>query len=157
MLNAAAATVLDPNVSAVVGRRVVIEPGDKTAEVVGVVGNRRMGGPTSDVSKDLYEPLAQSEDAYGSPLSLAVDGTGPVEALAQVVRGAVRDIDPDLPIYNIVPLEDLRALHLPTERATLAVTTASSAVSLGLCAVGLYGVLAQMVARRTREAEFGSR
>jgi ABC-type antimicrobial peptide transport system permease subunit len=99
----------------------------------------------------LYEPLAERRGWFDGRVSIAIDSASSPAVVVDAARAVLNGIDPDLTPYNVVPVRDLRALYLPTERLTLAVTSVFSTIALALCAVGLYGVLSQVVASRTRE------
>ena len=133
---------------AAVGARIRTE-GGAWRQVVGVVSDVRqdlLAPPSSEV----YLPLAQDPVAA---VSLIVRSHGEPMAMAPAVRGAVRDLDPDLPVFGVVSMADIVAGYFP---APIALAFASVAgVSLGLGALGLYGLVSFLVARRMRE--FGVR
>jgi ABC-type antimicrobial peptide transport system permease subunit len=67
------------------------------------------------------------------------------------IRGIVHEIDPNLPLYAMVTLEKQMEDSLVTERLVASLSSAFGFVATLLAAVGLYGVVAYTVARRTRE------
>jgi predicted permease len=143
---------LDERVAAVVGRRVRLGGGrGETAEVIGVARDVRLWRVGVLRHGQLYEPLTERRGWFDGRLSIAIDGANGSKAAVDAARVVLGRIDPDLTLYNVVTVRDLRARYLPTERLTLAVTSVFSTVALVLSAVGLYGILGQVVASRTRE------
>jgi putative ABC transport system permease protein len=72
-------------------------------------------------------------------------------ALAGVVKEEVRAIDPDLPIFNIQTMEDIRANLVAPQRLYMVLMGVFAGVALILATVGIYGVMSYSVTQRTHE------
>jgi ABC-type antimicrobial peptide transport system permease subunit len=81
-------------------------------------------------------------------------GTEPA-ALVRSVRAAIREVDPDQPIYDVRPMRDVIDRTLAGNRLNLVLMTAFAVIALLLASIGLYAVVAQRTAYRRRE--FGIR
>ena len=71
--------------------------------------------------------------------------------MAEVVRGAVRALDPNLPVENVRTLEELRSRYLATPRLTALLLALFAGLALMVTLAGLTGVIATSVSQRTRE------
>jgi len=129
-----------------IGRRIQLRK--ETLEIVGVVCN----GKTSDLrEKDqrfFYAPAAQSK--MGTVTFYVRTAQDP-SSITSTLRQAVRRQDANLPVFNIKTMERQIDESLSTDRLVAVLSAMFGVLATLLAAVGLYGVMAYMVVRRTRE------
>ena len=128
-------------------RRVTIA-GDMHRTVVGVVGDIRARALDDSVGMQMYLPLAESP---GPNLALVARGSMPTHVLAGHLSDAVIAEDPQQAVYNVRPMREVIATALTPRRVSTILITGFSVVALAMAAVGVYGVIAFAVTRRTRE------
>jgi len=71
--------------------------------------------------------------------------------MARTIRDAIQSVDPELPVFDLQPMERWTAKLLVNRRAAMLVSLMFSAIALLLAAVGIYGVLVYLVAARRKE------
>ena len=127
-----------------------IDPGTKTdIEIVGVVGDTKYENMREPIPHELYVPWIQQDFVLGMTAYVRSE-TAPVSFFSSL-RRAVREVDASVPMYEMRTLDQQVEISLVTERLLATLSSVFGILATLLAAIGLYGVMAFMVARRTRE------
>jgi predicted permease len=134
------------------GQRIQLD-GEHDVEVVGVVSDVRSHAVQQPSQPLFYLPAAQPHGipANIEPTSLEVRGTGDPALLTQQVRRAVAEAQSGLVLTDVRPFTEQVARSIVRERLLALLAGAFGLSALFLVAIGLYGVIAQWAAQRTRE------
>jgi ABC-type antimicrobial peptide transport system permease subunit len=117
-------------------------------EIVGVVRDSRYTGIREDPRPQIFFPYRQ---ATMENITFYVRTSGRPEAVMQTLRKEVAARDPLLPIFAVSTLDDRVARSVVNERLIAGLSAVLGGIATLLAVVGLYGVIAYTVTRRTRE------
>lgn len=137
-----------PNESAL-GKRIRIGgPESPWATVVGVVGTTKQFRLSEDPLEQAYLCYLQRPLIFTEAV---VRTTGDPTTLAAAIRGAIWRVDRDQPVWRVRPMDRVLDEARGGPRLIVSLMAAFALLSLVLAAVGVYGVMSYMVARRTQE------
>jgi predicted permease len=139
----------------VIGKKLKPGAGDGTPggppwrEIVGVVGNIRLGATQRELRPAMY--LAASQLNNWCCLYSVVRTSLDPQSLAASVQRIVSSMDKDIPVTQVRTMNELMFSELSQPRFATILLTTFAVLALVLTIVGLYGVMTYSVARRTRE------
>jgi predicted permease len=139
------------------GRRIRQTPNNPWREIIGVVGNERQEGVTQPAPTMVYWPL-MIKDFWDSPLFVQ-RGLGYAIRTSRLrdrtfiedVQRAVWAVNPNLPLARVRTLQSMYDASMAETSFTLVILGIAASVTLLLGVVGIYGVIAYIVAQRRRE------
>jgi predicted permease len=119
----------------------------KNWEICGIVGDTRYAQP--ELPKPIqYYPLYAGDLNNGT---LIIRAHANVEEFAMPVQKILSELDPELPVSNVITMDQMLGKSAVNESFNTTILTAFAALSLLLAAAGLFGVLSYIVAQRTGE------
>jgi predicted permease len=126
------------------------DPGTATnMEIVGVVKDIKYMNLRDEIPIQMFIPFLASR--FVGDMTVYVRAALPAEQVVAASRERVQRLDPNLPLYNVRAIESRVSDSLLVERLIAVLSTAFGVLATLLACVGLYGVLAYNVSRRSRE------
>jgi hypothetical protein len=123
---------------------------DRFREIIGVVKDTKYASLRTDTPPLMYQPFLQTNTGRWQ-MTLHARTSGDAPGVVASVREEVQRIDTDMPLFAIYTLAAQMDGVLSRERLVATLSTLFGLLALGLASVGLYGLMAFSVVRRTGE------
>jgi putative ABC transport system permease protein len=132
-----------------IGQKLLVWRDEKVArEVIGVVGDMKPENLADNAPSEMYVPIAQSDCGF---MTFVIRTAGDPGSAVPAVKATLQALDGTQAVYGVKSFDTIMRSALARQRFSLWLFAAFAVLALLLAAVGLYAVMSQVVAGRTRE------
>lgn len=120
-------------------------------QIVGVIGDVKSADTRKPATPAVFRPILQIQDQAAYTVNIQIRTYGDPAAVTGQVRQMINQIDDKLPVYGVTTMHEQIAERHNQDRLSATLVSFFGALALILACIGLYGVMAHGVARRTNE------
>ena len=147
IVNQALARKMFPGEDAL-GKQLRMSQTGPPSTIIGIIGDVKHSGLDEVPQPEMYASTSQ-----GSMMSpyMVMRTTADAASMIELVRAKAREIERDLPLYSIQPMESVKSASVAQRRFVLVLVGLFGVLALVLAAIGVYGVMSLLVSERTQE------